>query len=247
MKSIQLGVLFLVLRAPQLFADDFHGRVVSESGQPLADVLVLDMPYQETRTDAAGRFTLQVTPRGTLKIVDTEKAVRFTHAGYKPSTRVLKMNDESEIVLNRGEGALWTPKACTAEAATLRGDVMAFRSPAGAQVVRTEDIDYRMVSIQSGNDTARLGWGALWSRGIPGPSFFSGISQLEERTLVLADNVTVAEYKGTRTDGTYFRYIGMFGETVTYDGASKQSADYFDRILDSICWTRIPSSTRPPR
>jgi hypothetical protein len=246
MKTLQC-CLVLFLCALPVCADDFRGRVISESGEPLSSVNVLDMPNQEAFTGADGRFILQSVPRGALKIIDNERSVRFTLTGFRPVTKVLKLNSDSEVVLKKDGRPSWTPGQCTSTAGMLRGDVMAFAVPQNSEVSRTQDVDYSSAIIQSGKDAVRLAWGAYWSWGIPGPYFFTSISQLEERSLILADNVTVAEYKGTRTDGTHFRYIGMFGETVSYDGAAQGAADYFDQIMDSICWARIPSSTRPPR
>ena len=212
---------------------------------PLPNVIVLDMPYQQVMTDSGGRFTLPVVARGALKVVDAQRTARFTLAGYRPVTRVLQADTESEIVLQKDDSLAWAPSRCSAVTDMLMGDVMGFKLPAGTAVSRTEDIDYSSVVVQAGNDSVRLAWGAFWSWGVPGPYFFSEISNLQERSLVLAPDVTVAEYKGTRTDGTRFRYIGMFGETISYDGVSRDSADYFDRIIDSICWRRVPAATRP--
>ena len=45
-----------------------------------------------------------------------------------------------------------------------------------------------------------------------------------------------SEYRGTRSDGTLMRWVGVFGESISYDHASKGSAQSFDKIIDTLCW-----------
>ena len=76
--------------------------------------------------------------------------------------------------------------------------------------------------------------------GTPSPAFFKGISKIDERDLGFHPDVSVGEYKGIRANGQYFRRIGMLGETIDYEDASKEAATYFDAIIDTLCWTRRP-------
>jgi hypothetical protein len=39
-----------------------------------------------------------------------------------------------------------------------------------------------------------------------------------------------------RADGTYFHWAGVLNETVGYDHATKASAAFFDKIIDTLCW-----------
>ena len=46
-----------------------------------------------------------------------------------------------------------------------------------------------------------------------------------------------------RADGSYSRWIGLFsgmGESISYDHASKESAKFFDGIMDTLCWIETP-------
>ena len=238
-------IFLCLLTSSVALAEDFKGRVVSETGGPLAGVKVLDMPNQEVVTNVYGRFVFPSVPRGTLKVVDKERSIRFTLPGYQPLTSVLTLDKESEIVLRRDSEPRWTPKRCTADA-TLHGDVLAFALPANTEVDRYQDVDYSAITVRSGDSMMMLAWGEFWSLGIPGPAFFAGVSQLRERSLEIGENVTVAEYRGTRTDGN-FRYIGLYGETISYENAGKEAAEYFDRIIDSLCWARVPAQRILPR
>jgi len=44
------------------------------------------------------------------------------------------------------------------------------------------------------------------------------------------------EYRGVKSDGTFMRFVGVFGETISYDHASKDTAQLFDAVIDSLCW-----------
>ncbi len=102
------------------------------------------------------------------------------------------------------------------------------------------DVDFVTARVRFGKYSMVHAWGPTWSWGLPLVSFFKGISQLRETDLFFAPEVPIAEYRGVRTDGTYFRWIGMLGETVEYDHVTKEAAVYFDGILDTLCWRHAP-------
>ena len=120
------------------------------------------------------------------------------------------------------------------------------RSEVGGPLAGTLDEESAAIVVRSGASTMMLAWGEFWSWGIPGPAFFEDISQLRERSLDIGGNVTVAESRGTRPDGS-FRYVGLYGETISYESADTAAAEYFDRIIDSLCWARVPTRRMPPR
>src|SRR5262249_29714399 len=115
-------------------------------------------------------------------------------------------------------------------------DQMAFRRPKHAHVKRGFDVDYGTVFVRFKNNALRLGYGGSWSWGYPPRQFFQNISELHERDIAYDPEVPTAEYRGKRLDGTYFRFIGKVMETTSYDNATKEQADYFDAIMDTLCW-----------
>ena len=48
------------------------------------------------------------------------------------------------------------------------------------------------------------------------------------------------DVKGQLKNGNYWRFFGTVGQTAVYEDVSKQAADYFDSIIDNICY-RKPS------
>ena len=168
---------------------------------------------------------------------------------------------EPEVVLQKDDQALWRPPACTSldRSATMQGDRMAFLLPTGTRVRSGRDSDYQTRVVCTGRDCMQLGWGAMWRFGLP-PSLPSGLRSLAERdvscglplslpsglkSLAQQDvsyrpeiRLNGVEYRGIRSDGTFWRWVGVFGETIKYDHASRNSAKFFDRIIDSLCWNQ---------
>src|SRR4030095_14194279 len=143
-----------------------------------------------------------------------------------------------EVTLKKSSA--WSPPFCSSTKNMLVGELMAFTLPKGAKVRRGQDIDYSMAFVEYQGSVLRHGWGPTWSMGFPGPEFFREISKVDERDLQFHPEVPIPEYKGMRSNGKYFRWIGMLGETIEYQDASKDAAAFFDAIIDTLCWTRRP-------
>ena len=45
-----------------------------------------------------------------------------------------------------------------------------------------------------------------------------------------------SDIRGKAKEGTYWRYIGRFGEEIEYSGLTEQEAKYFDTIIDTACY-----------
>ena len=41
--------------------------------------------------------------------------------------------------------------------------------------------------------------------------------------------------RGTGADGSHWRFIGQFNETIRYDGFTRAEAEEFDHLLDTVC------------
>jgi hypothetical protein len=117
---------------------------------------------------------------------------------------------------------------------------MGFLRPRHAKIVRAFDVDYGTLTMRFKKNVLRLGYGGTWSWGYPPEQFFKDISELHERDIRYNPATPTAEYRGKRSDGSYFRFIGKFTETITYDHATKEQADYFDAVMDTLCWVRDP-------
>jgi hypothetical protein len=161
--------------------------------------------------------------------------LRFQMNSYRPVTKSVKDGSTVSIVMEQAADALWTPPVCKLTPDWFRGFVMAFRRPKNANTRRGHDIDYGTVVIRYKKNALRFGVGFNWSWGLPYYTFFDNIAELHERDIELLPDAPTAEYRGRRSDGSYFRFIGKAGETIEYDHARKEQADYFDSIMDTLC------------
>jgi hypothetical protein len=225
------GVCVLLwLGSAAAFADEIRGIVTSATGAPLEGALVSSLPWDHTKTDAEGRFLLQ-RPR-TL--------ARFSAPGYRPVTKTVADLPTTIALEALGEPA-WTPPLCGRPVQKNDLDIdtaMRFALPKGAKVRRGHDIDYVCASVHHRGGLLSWGAGPHWSAGLPVESEFRSVVAPAERDVKTPwDDVTAAEYRGTRADGTRWRFIGLFGQTIEYEAKTAAAAEYFDRILDSLCWT----------
>jgi hypothetical protein len=171
--------------------------------------------------------------------------IRFSKDGYRPITKFWSdLSQKPEVTMVRDDRALWKPPLCTSprEKAVVSGWHMRFVVPAKLQSKRGSDIDYSTNNICRGSDCLQHGWGALWSFGTPllPQKFLSDLNETAERDLYNLPNPALPgiEYRAVRGDGTYMRWVGVFGETISYDHVTKESAEMFDELIDTLCWIR---------
>jgi hypothetical protein len=236
-----LSFHYAVIISSQLaFSQSVHVRTVSQTGEALSAVNIWTFEAQRTgrapQSDKDGLFTLpeEYSRLGRPRL---RPAIRFTLDGYRPLTKVIPDSEDLVVVLRKDDGPTWTPDECDAKPASFRWFSMGFVLPKGAKLKHPSDFDSWHSSIAFQKSSLMFGAGLTWSGGHPSwSSFYENLAQLSERDVGSKDGRSFAEYKGVRANGTYFRWIGAFGVTVTYDDATKQAADYFDQILDSLCW-----------
>jgi hypothetical protein len=46
----------------------------------------------------------------------------------------------------------------------------------------------------------------------------------------------IIDGRGQLANGNYWRYVGTWGNSIRYHDVTKNAANYFDRILDSVCF-----------
>jgi hypothetical protein len=184
-------------------------------------------------TDASGYFNLG----------SRERVIRLSKEGYRPLTKLIAdLRGASEVRMTQDAAGLWKPPLCSAtkNGSVIAGRHMQFQVPRGARVRKGSDIDYSPHNVCRGRECLSHGWGPLWSSGIP-PSlekFVTGLSQIAERDVYNYDapDFPGVEYRGVLKNGTYVRWVGILGETIDYEGVSKESAQLFDSLIDSFCW-----------
>ena len=237
MRLCTLAWLWCAVCLPGVSFAQAAGNVTDQSSKPLSDVHVWS-GSDKTDTDATGHFEVR---RG--------KIITFSKPGYRPLTTLSTNLAASPTVVLQEPANIWRAPNCAAPSVRRRngevmisGDHMRFVVPSGLAVRDVSDIDYSQNVICVRQTCLEHGWGPLWTTGYlvddVWVSFFSNIRQMTEREIydVPHDLVFGEEYRGARTDGTFFRWAGVIGESIGYDKATRFEAEMFDAVIDSLCW-----------
>lgn len=222
-----LGAILPLAQTPLTLP--FTGTVTDAVGKPVQGVRVNAGPGEDTRTDANGHYTLG-KPRD---------LVRFSLSGYRPVTRLLN-SLVTPVVLQVADER---PQALATCSDVVKKDKrqadMSLRLalPREGKIKAGADGDSRVVALGYHVDWMVSGSGARWSSGLPEVKLWKQLIKVEERDITVDDpQVTIADYSGMLQDGSHFRYIGLPGQSISYIDASIDSANYFDGILETLCW-----------
>jgi hypothetical protein len=119
------------------------------------------------------------------------------------------------------------------------GVSLVVRVPKDAKVTKGRDIDYTNFSIEHqthGNRYFVNGiWGPNATGGKPSQKLVSSSELTEQREWTFGDFQGV-DVKGIAENGTYWRYFGMHGESITYEGVPPDVARYFNSLIDKVCF-----------
>jgi hypothetical protein len=226
--------IVLLMRIQTPGASEVRGTVSSAWGGALKDVVVTSMPTAEDTTNASGEFAL----------LQPGELVRFSLPGFRPRTvRTEELRKNPAVVLRVDPNAQWNPPTCPANQSgrLISGGEMQFIVGPGVRVRRGQDIDYQTHIVCIRKSCMQHGVGPLWSFGMPPWRYLDdGVAEIQERDVQWQPDRRVhgSEYRRTHPDGTYTRWVGVFGETIAYEHAPKQAAERFDQIIDSLCWRK---------
>jgi hypothetical protein len=201
------------------------GRVTDAAGTPLPQVRVMSLPWEDARTADDGRYTLEKPAR----------LIRFSKAGYRPVTKPTPA-DRLDIVLQPTNDPVWAPPACSSNSVRRFGETMMFTAPPGVRLHSTSDVDYRTVAVLSRGSGLEFGTGPHWTYGQPVVQIFDAMMLVQERDVRTPWGDPGAEYRGIRANGKYWRAVYLFGQSISYDDADAIAAEYFDGIIDSLCF-----------
>jgi hypothetical protein len=251
-----LLVFSATLAWPAPATAQIQGRVYSERRTPLVGATVWS-DVGVVVTDSAGSFSL---PSGPRYPQSTAHAVRVSMRGYRPMTRVGRDGTRLSFEMRLDADALWKPPSCLDPIAAgsvggmvtkteMYGGRVRLTFPLGTKVESSSELESARHSLCRGGDCLSFSWGPVLGDPVGtilSPDLIAGIQEMQERDISNTPNGfdEGAEFRGVRKDGTYFRWVGLAGETIIYDHATKTSAEFFDRILDSLCWVRPRDRSR---
>ena len=104
---------------------------------------------------------------------------------------------------------------------------------------KVRDIDYEAWGIPFGAPTNRIeltGYSGLNVGNGEVTRFYLDGSRKFSRRYWRHNKQGGIDGRGTLKNGRFWRYFGMFGETLSYYNVPAHAASYFDRILDSACF-----------
>ena len=197
----------------------------------------MSLPWEDTRTDADGRFSL----------ARPADVVRFSRDGYQPRTK-LTADANGTITLSPTRERGWSPSVCSGSQAHRFGNVMQFTAPARTTLDQVVDDDYRLTQVRYRGTALTFGAGPHLTYGLPSKAMLPTI--IYERDVRMPWGGEAAECRGRHPDGTVWRAVLMFGESMAYAHADATAAKYFDGMIDTLCFKASSQSphdrTRTP-
>ena len=91
--------------------------------------------------------------------------------------------------------------------------------------------------VQKGEQSLHVIDGYAWHAGLPQESLLSASQNISVRGWEFG-NIIGLDLSGRSQTGSRWRWIGApLAVAISYEGASPDEAEYFDRILESVCYT----------
>jgi len=204
--------------------------VVDVEGKPLAGVRIASLPWGYATTNSQGIFEIE----------RPADRVRFSLVGFTPVT---KTRDEAggTTVLEETSVQPLRVEYCRGDAEEGLYDVGNMRlGPIGdAEVVPNVDDDYVSAFIRYRGAVLTVGHGPHWSNGLPARGELEALGSFVERDVLLPyTDAVAAEYTGVEETGTFWRFVGHFGWTISYAKAHIEAAEFLDELIDGMCWVR---------
>jgi hypothetical protein len=215
--------------------------VKTGSGEPIEGVIVSSPPYlyAETKTDSNGSIKLANVDRFKGKLI-----VHFWHPRFRPLTKIIDESTSTlEVTLEDASGSDWVIPSCSNSKPNEKrtGDKLKVVVPKGAVVSKGGDVDYSSYSIAYNLNSFRARMEGIYgphaTSGYPSRNLLLNSEMFTERRWKFEDFEGV-DMRGRSQDGTYWRYLGIIGECIEYRGVSKEAADFFDRIIDGVCFDK---------
>jgi hypothetical protein len=221
------------------------GVVVDPTGKPVAGVKVegereiSDDPRGcchtspiSTTSDEQGNFTLEA-PGKFVRIFD-----------WKLRPAIVYLKEAGHPVRLVAEpftsGAVNMPECRKQYGAPLFAQ---YTLPKHAKIKRGADTDYWYFTLYAPRSSDHLVFhqGAMWGGYSVEPGEIEDAANFQQRAIVNAEGHAVGRDTTARLkNGEFFRDFGLYREEAAYIAHSKESADYFDAFIATICEPRLP-------
>jgi hypothetical protein len=212
------------------------GTVTDADGKPVGGVDVYSQTVNccqpwvsQARSDDAGHFAIR----------NAGQVVTFLKAGYSPRSLVLETGrHDVQLILESRPADDWQIPTCRASSTDRRFEGLPLsmvmlngmhskKIVSGSFVIRGK-ASYPLIRLFRGDPRTPYGETTSW---------LFGSEKFSQRNVLSAEGKTIGvDSRGVQENGNSWRVVVIPGqETVEYDGATRETSDIFDRIIDSAC------------
>jgi hypothetical protein len=214
-----------------------NGRVTDVTGKPLQGVAVISPLLFQATTDAAGEFVLHPQTSPDWK----PSLLIFSAPGFRPLIRPLFGGDQfvNAILLPANENEWHVPECSASQQGKRVGGWMSLAVQTGVDVRDSLGGDARISQAvyrsEGKSFSLRIWEGPSCCSGRP-----SGDEDITAATTTIrtwsAPRIDGLDFRGKKSDGTFWRYVGpRGGSAIEYSGATESAARVFDAMIDSMC------------
>jgi hypothetical protein len=234
------SLLLITFLSCALSTGEISGRISERSGNPITGAKVCAESWNCTKSNGDGTFRIQSTLN--------RKTIWVSRSGYKP-VFIAATNSPMNIAMEKAspQEAEWILSQCTdtikKNGKYLGDGALKVFAPAGTPVYESRDIDFWMARIffhGSEEEQLWIGTGPTWAS--PGfPKWPGIVTDLINREIVWSTDESYSindvrvDIRGNSKDGKFWRFTGNSFDAREYKGVSKEAAEEFDKIIDTLC------------
>jgi hypothetical protein len=220
---------------------ELSGRVIDQTGAGIADTTIV-------ASGAGFNGWASTGPDGSFHLKAAGSFIGVRHSGLK--ARLLRTSELTELVLIRLEAAdesVRTMPACSSSFAGAKQwiggglKVNPGRSRFKGPVNGEHDSHWY---VMFGKDTLHIVDGYAWHAGLPLEKRLADFESISVRSWEF-NGIVGLDLAGRTKSGLRWRWVGApLAAAVEYGDTTQNSADCFDRILETICFESATPTTK---
>jgi hypothetical protein len=235
-KLLAIGVLaaFPLWLSAQPTVGQLCGTVVGESGTGIKAALVV-------ASGAGFQGWAMSKDDGSFCVQRAGAFISARYAGFNPIVKRTSElgGNQIRIELVRADSSVKTLTSCQSLPAGGRGWIGGgprVKPPGGRYKGPVQGKHDTHWYVRFGKQTLHIVDGYAWHAGLPFEGLLSESTSIEVRGWEFGDTVGL-DLSGQLSDGRRWRWVGApLADAVSYESAAPDEAEFFDRVLDSVCF-----------
>ena len=229
-------------------AVELNGTVKSENGAPLSGVQLLTYGPEAGTINlgtmklpsSSRRYEITTDANGKFKIPSHGRLIYFYRADLRPLTKIVDLSvAQLEVVMEDGAKSVWKVPPCSASDKSSRVGVGFMMTVPKDVLFKKDDGKFEEGGYFFGYKTsdrfeALINWWESTSLQ-PSEEYLLEAKEFSERQWVSGDKWG-HDFRGTMRDGKLWRRVSTRNGALTYQGNSKEAAQVFDRMIDTMCF-----------